>query len=56
MFTGYAISAVLVALLLSGSAWGTVTRNEKVTVGLAEVGIADRWFLPLGLIKFAGAA
>ncbi|WP_370666200.1 DoxX family protein [Streptomyces sp. IBSBF 2507] len=55
MFIGYVVLAVVLSLLLLASARGDITRDPKITEGLKAVGVKDSWFLPLGLIKIAGA-
>ncbi|NYV73514.1 DoxX family protein [Streptomyces sp. UH6] len=55
MFIAYVVLAVLLSLMLFGSARGDITRDPKVTEQLKAVGVPDSWFVPLGLVKIAGA-
>ncbi|MER5224666.1 DoxX family protein [Streptomyces flaveus] len=55
MFVAYVVLAVVVSLLLVFSAVPDITRNPKITEGLKALGVPDSWFLPLGLVKIAGA-
>ncbi|WP_406155668.1 DoxX family protein [Streptomyces canus] len=45
----------MLSLLLVFSAVPDVTRDPKITDGLKALGVPDNWFLPLGLVKIAGA-
>ncbi|MFG2727140.1 DoxX family protein [Streptomyces canus] len=42
-------------MLLVFSAVPDITRDPKITEGLKALGVPDSWFLPLGLVKIAGA-
>jgi hypothetical protein len=55
MFIAYVVLAVALSLLLVSSASSDITRDPKVTTQLKAVGVPDSWFLPLGLVKIAGA-
>ncbi|WP_151774770.1 DoxX family protein [Streptomyces abyssomicinicus] len=55
MFIAYVVLAVLLSLVLFVSARGDITRDPKVTEQLKAVGVPDGWFVPLGLVKIAGA-
>ncbi|MFC7529336.1 DoxX family protein [Actinoplanes sp. GCM10030250] len=55
MFIAYVVLAVLLSLLLLASARGDIARDPKITETLKAVGVRDSWFLPLGLVKIAGA-
>ena len=55
MFIAYVVVAVLLSLLLLVSARGDITRDPKITEQLKAIGVRDSWFLPLGLVKIAGA-
>lgn len=55
MFIAYVVVAVLLSLLLLVSARGDIARDPKITEQLKAIGVRDNWFLPLGLIKIAGA-
>lgn len=45
----------MLSLLLVFSAVPDITRDPKITEGLKALGVPDNWFLPLGLVKIAGA-
>ena len=55
MFIAYIVVAVLLSLVLLMSARGDITRDPKITESLKAIGVRDSWFLPLGLVKIAGA-
>ncbi|WP_448319356.1 DoxX family protein [Streptomyces sp. CO7] len=55
MFIAYVVLAVLLSLVLLGSARADIVRDPKVTQQLKAVGVPDSWFVPLGLVKIAGA-
>ncbi|MEU1347668.1 DoxX family protein [Streptomyces sp. NPDC005786] len=55
MFIAYVVVAILLSLLLLASARGDITRDPKITDNLKALGVPDSWFVPLGLIKIAGA-
>ncbi|MEV0738987.1 DoxX family protein [Streptomyces sp. NPDC050549] len=55
MFIAYVVLAVVLSLLLVSSARSDITRDPKITEQLKAVGVPDSWFLPLGLVKIAGA-
>jgi len=51
----YVVLAVALSLLLLYSARGDIVRDPKVTESLNALGVPDSWFMPLGLVKIAGA-
>jgi hypothetical protein len=55
VFIAYVVIAVLLSLMLLMSARGDITRDPKITEPLKAIGVPDSWFLPLGLVKIAGA-
>ncbi|MEV7887011.1 DoxX family protein [Streptomyces sp. NPDC002817] len=55
MFIAYVVLAVALSLLLLYSARGDITRDPKVTETLEALGVPDSWYVPLGLVKIAGA-
>ncbi|MDX3512775.1 DoxX family protein [Streptomyces caniscabiei] len=55
MFIAYVVLAVVLSLLLLASARGDIVRDPKITDGLKALGVPDSWFVPLGLVKIAGA-
>ena len=55
VFIAYVVLAVVLSLLLIFSAVPDITRDPKITEGLKALGVPDSWFLPLGLVKIAGA-
>ncbi|MCX4852457.1 DoxX family protein [Streptomyces canus] len=55
MFIAYVALAVVLSLFLVFSARSDITRDPKVTEQLKALGVPDSWFLPLGLVKIAGA-
>jgi len=55
MFIAYVVIAVLLSLVLFMSARADITRDPKITEQLKEIGVPESWFVPLGLIKIAGA-
>ncbi|MEV7421056.1 DoxX family protein [Streptomyces sp. NPDC091212] len=55
MFIAFAVVGILLALALTASAFADITRAEQVVASLSKLGVPDSWFLPLGLVKIAGA-
>ncbi|WSQ13480.1 DoxX family protein [Streptomyces sp. NBC_01231] len=55
MYVAFVVSAVVLSLVLVLSAVPDITRDPKITEGLKAIGVPDSWFLPLGLVKIAGA-
>ncbi|MFF5564391.1 DoxX family protein [Streptomyces sp. NPDC012623] len=55
MFIAYAVVGIMLALALTGSAFADITRAERIVTSLSELGVPDSWFVPLGLVKIAGA-
>nr|WP_237270733.1 DoxX family protein [Streptomyces caniscabiei] len=55
VFIAYVVLAVVLSLLLLASARGDIVRDPKITDGLKALGVPDNWFVPLGLVKIAGA-
>jgi hypothetical protein len=55
VFIAYVVLTVVLSLLLVFSAVPDITRDPKITEGLKALGVPDSWFLPLGLVKIAGA-
>lgn len=55
MFIAYVVLAVMLSLVLVFSAIPDITHDPKITEGLKALGVPDSWFLPLGLVKIAGA-
>ncbi|GID30527.1 DoxX family protein [Paractinoplanes brasiliensis] len=55
MFIAYVVVAALLSLVLLMSARGDITRDPKITEPIKALGVRDSWFLPLGLVKIAGA-
>ncbi|BCJ50540.1 hypothetical protein Asp14428_20150 [Actinoplanes sp. NBRC 14428] len=55
MFIAYVVVAVLLSLVLLMSARADITRDPKIIETLKALGVRDSWFLPLGLVKIAGA-
>jgi hypothetical protein len=55
VFIAYIVVAVLLSLVLLMSARGDITRDPKITEAIKALGVPDSWFLPLGLVKIAGA-
>ena len=55
MFIAYVVIAVLLSLMLLMSARGDIIRDPKIIEPLKAIGVRDSWFLPLGLVKIAGA-
>ncbi|MFE9442547.1 DoxX family protein [Streptomyces sp. NPDC006602] len=55
MFIAYVVLAVVLSLVLLFSARPDITGDPKITEGLKALGVPDSWFLPLGLVKIAGA-
>ncbi|AXG80005.1 DoxX family protein [Streptomyces paludis] len=56
MFIAFAVIGILLALALTASAVGDITRAEAIVASLSKVGVPDSWYVPLGLVKIAGAA
>ncbi|WP_328752917.1 DoxX family protein [Streptomyces sp. NBC_00285] len=55
MYIAYVVIAVVLSLVLALSAVPDITSDPKITDGIKALGVPDSWFLPLGLIKIAGA-
>nr|WP_221382631.1 DoxX family protein [Actinoplanes polyasparticus] len=55
MFIAYVVVAILLSLVLLMSARGDIVRDPKIIEPLKAIGVRDSWFLPLGLVKIAGA-
>ncbi|WP_233518454.1 DoxX family protein [Streptomyces corynorhini] len=55
MFIAFAVVGILLALALTASAFADITRAEQIVTSMSKLGVPDSWFLPLGLVKLAGA-
>ncbi|WP_406452238.1 DoxX family protein [Streptomyces sp. NBC_00876] len=55
MFIAYAVVGILLALVLSASAFLTFTANDKITGNMAKVGVPDSWLPRLAALKALGA-
>jgi hypothetical protein len=55
MFIAYAVVAVLLAVALVASARAKLVRNEKLTTGMAELGVRGRMLDFLAACEIAGA-
>ncbi|MGH3901395.1 MAG: DoxX family protein [Pseudonocardiaceae bacterium] len=55
MFIAYVIVSIVLALMLAGSAWAKLTRNDQVVTGITGLGVSLRWFPPLAACELAGA-
>ena len=55
VFVAYAIVALLLGLILLGSAAAKITRNEQVVTTLTGVGVPIEWFPRLAALEIAAA-
>lgn len=55
MFIAYVIVSIVLALMLAGSAWAKLTRNDRVVAGITGLGVSLRWFPSLAACELAGA-
>ncbi|MFF3749855.1 DoxX family protein [Streptomyces sp. NPDC002018] len=55
MFIAYAVVGILLAAVLTGSAFATFTRQEAVVGSMSSLGVPDSWFPRLAALKAAGA-
>ncbi|MFB9203441.1 DoxX family protein [Nonomuraea spiralis] len=55
MFVAYIVVAVLMAVVLAGSARAKLVRDAKITAGLTAVGVPEEWFPRLAALEIAGA-
>lgn len=55
MFVVYAIVAIVLAVVLTVSGVGTITRQQWVVDTFTGVGVPPSWFPMLGAAKLAGA-
>lgn len=56
MFIAYAVVGILLAAVLTASAFATFTRQEAVVGSMSKLGVPDTWFPRLATLKAAGAA
>ncbi|MFD7900217.1 DoxX family protein [Streptomyces sp. NPDC059743] len=55
MFIAYAVVGILLAAVLTGSAFATFTKQEAVVGSMTKVGVPDAWLPRLATLKSAGA-
>ncbi|MEU3186883.1 DoxX family protein [Streptomyces sp. NPDC006923] len=55
MFIAYAVVGILLAALLTFSAIGTFTRQEKIVASMRDVRVPDSWLPRLATLKALGA-
>ncbi|PVE12015.1 DoxX family protein [Streptomyces scopuliridis] len=55
MFIAYAVVGILLAAVLTGSAVGTFTRQEKIVGSMTGLGVPESWLSRLATLKSAGA-
>lgn len=55
MFIAYIIVSVVLALLLTVSAGGKLTRKEQIVTALTAAGVRQKWFPYLAALMLAGA-
>jgi hypothetical protein len=55
MFLTYIIVSVVLALMLAASAWGKLTREDRIVTGMTAVGVGLKWFPYLATLLLAGA-
>ncbi|GHH95797.1 DoxX family protein [Streptomyces capillispiralis] len=55
MFIAYVVVACLLALALVASARAKLTRDEKITAGMRQIGVQESWFAGLAALEIAGA-
>lgn len=55
MFIAYIIVSVVLALMLTASAWGKLTRDDRIVTGMTGVGVGLKWFPYLAALLLAGA-
>ncbi|MFI6757725.1 DoxX family protein [Micromonospora sp. NPDC050417] len=56
MSVAYIVLAILLSVMLLGSAQGKLTKNEKVVQGLSAANVPQSWYPPLAVIEIIGAA
>ncbi|MFQ6395336.1 DoxX family protein [Nocardia sp. KC 131] len=56
MFVAVVIISVLLAAMLSMSAYFKITRRPQFVEGYAAIGVPDSWLNPLAALLLAGAA
>ncbi|RKR87089.1 DoxX-like protein [Micromonospora pisi] len=56
MSVAYVALAILLSVMLLGSAQGKLTKNEKVVQGLSAANVPLNWYPPLATIEIIGAA
>ncbi|MEU6978790.1 MULTISPECIES: DoxX family protein [unclassified Streptomyces] len=55
MFIAYVVLAILVSLVLLGSARGKLVRDEKIVAGMQKVNVPDNWLPRLATLEILGA-
>ncbi|HKR51108.1 MAG TPA: DoxX family protein [Pseudonocardiaceae bacterium] len=55
MFIAYVIVSIVFALMLAGSAWAKLIRNDRVVTGITGLGVPLRWFPILATCELAGS-
>jgi hypothetical protein len=55
MFIAYIIVSAVLALMLGASAWGKLTRNDKIVTGMTSIGVELKWFPYFAALLLAGA-
>lgn len=55
MFIAYIIVAIVLSVMLAGSAWAKLTRNDQIVAGMTTVGLRLKWLPYLGVLLLAGA-
>ncbi|MFE2495885.1 DoxX family protein [Streptomyces scopuliridis] len=55
VFIAYAVVGILLAAVLTGSAVGTFTRQEKIVGSMTGLGVPESWLSGLATLKAAGA-
>lgn len=55
MFVAYIIVAAVLALMLGASAWGKLTRDDKIVTAMTGVGVGLKWFPYFAALLLAGA-
>jgi hypothetical protein len=56
VFIAYVVVASVLVAGLALSAFGFITRDEKITANVVKVGVPESWLPRLGALKAAGAA
>jgi DoxX-like family len=55
MFVAYVVTAVVLSVMLVGSAAAKFTRQPSVVASLSALAVPASWFAPLGVVEIAGA-